>query len=606
MQKKNLLLLALLLLSTMPAALRSQFFVKVTDTNNPIVVEPSGLTYLGTSWVDVDGDERLDLYICGKDIFKNLGNGNFVKLVNSIPLQGSVIGNSWSDYDNDGDTDVFIVAPIQSSSTSHLYRNDGTGMFTKILTGSIADSSANSGWGCSWGDMNNDTYPDLVIAAAFGFNGVNHNNRLYYNNGDGSFTRIDTTNVTDSTDAFTVPMFSDYDQDGDVDLFIGTGPANNIGSLDYLWRNMQKEQSVPYYFSRIDTGVIGTDIVDGQNWNWVDVDNDGDLDGFLTNYSQSIPNRLYRCEGPRYYVRMTAAEVGTIVTDQGLWLTNTWGDFDNDGDQDCYITCDGGNSKYYSNNGSGFFTSIDTLSLVLNGRTFGATAGDYDNDGDLDLYVAGGPVTKSLHRNETNNNNKWVNIRCIGMGPTAGMTNKSALGTIVKVKAMINGMPKWQIREINAQNGFNSMNMLNIHFGLGNAAIIDSVIIKWGGGLTQVFTNVAADKFYKAIEGQGLNEVIIGVSQISTQVPGSYKLHQNYPNPFNPVTKIKFDISKASNVKLMVYDVTGRLVSTPVNGYMQAGEFETDFNSSGLSSGTYFYRLEAEGFTSTKKMVLIK
>jgi hypothetical protein len=586
--------------------LHSQFFVRITDPANPIVAEGLGLAYMGTSWVDVDGDERLDLYIAGKDIFKNLGNGNFIKLTGSIFGQGSVIGNSWADIDNDGDIDLFTVSPFQASSNSHLFLNNGTGVFTKVTTGPISDSLINSGWGCTWGDVNNDTYPDLVIAAAFGFNGINHQNRFYINNGNSTFTRIDTTEFTAANDAYTVPVFSDYDQDGDIDLFIGTGPANNIGDVDHLYRNMLKEQSVPYFFDRIDTGIIATDIVDGQNWNWIDIDNDGDLDAFLTNYSSNIRNRLYKCTSPYTYIKLTAAEAGTIVSDQGAWLSNNWGDFDNDGDIDCFITNDAGASKYYTNNGSGFFTSIDTLSIVLNGRTFGATAGDYDNDGDLDMYVAGGSVTKSLHRNETNNNNKWVNIRCVGMGPQPGMTNKSALGTIVKIKAVINGVPKWQIREINAQNGFNSMNMLNVHFGLGNASVIDSMVIKWGGGLTQTFTNVQPNKFYKAIEGQNINEIFIGINQISSEVPAKFSLGQNYPNPFNPQTKIKFSVSKASDVKITVFDVTGRLISTLVNGFIQAGTFETDFDASKLSSGTYFYKLETEGFNETKKMILVK
>ncbi len=598
--------LSLLFLFHFSGSTSAQFFVKVTDASNPIVNEALSGNYIGASWIDVDSDGLLDLYISRKDIFRNLGNGNFMKVSGSLPLQGPVLGNSWADYDNDGDPDLFVITTIQANPTSHLFRNDGNFVFTKILSGSIADSTVNTGWGCVWGDINNDTYADLFLAAAYNFNGVLHENRLYYNNGNGTFTRIDSTQTTDSLDAFTIPMFSDYDQDGDIDLFIGTGPANSIGGRDYIYRNYLKEQNVPYYFNRIDTGIIGTDIVDGQNWNWIDIDNDGDLDAFLTNYSTNIRNRLYRCEGPRYYVRMTSAEVGTIVSDAGAWLGNTWGDFDNDGDIDCFITNDAGASRYYSNNGSGFFTRIDTLAININGQTYGTTLGDYDSDGDLDMFIAGTNATKGLYRNETNNNNKWVNINCIGAGPTPGMTNKSALGTIVKIKAVINGVPTWQIREINAQNSFNSMNMLNVHFGLNSATVIDSMIVKWGGGLQQVFTNVTPNKFYRLVEGQGLNEVIIGISQTGTEIPGSYKLEQNYPNPFNPVTKIRFSIPKTSIVKLAVYDVTGKLVSELVDGELTAGEYEADFNASRFTSGVYFYTLQAGSFMETKKLVLIK
>jgi len=598
------ILVILFIISGQP--LLSQFFVKVTDASNPIVTEGLTGNYIGASWVDIDNDERLDLYVSRKDIFKNLGNGNFTKLVNSIPFQGLAQGNSWADYDNDGYIDFFAVSTNQTAANSHLFRNNGNGTFSKILTGSIADSVANTGWGCVWGDINNDAHADLLIVAASGFGGVNHPNRLFYNNGDGTFTRIDTTDVTAVNDAYTVPMFSDFDQDGDIDIFIGTGPANNIGDEDYLYRNLLKEQNVPYFFDRIDTGDIGTDIVDGQNWNWIDIDNDGDLDGFLTNYSQSINNRLYRCEGPYYYVKMTSAEVGTIVSDPGAYLTNTWGDFDNDGDIDCFVTNDAGLSKYYTNNGSGFFTRIDTLSIIVNGQSYGAVSGDYDNDGDLDMFIAGTNATRGLHRNETNNNNKWVNIKCVGSGPAGGFSNKTALGTIVKIKAVINNNPVWQIREVNAQNSFNSMNALNVHFGLGNATVIDSLIIKWPRGLVQTYTNVTPERFYKAIEGQGLNEIVIGITQTSHEVPGSYSLSQNYPNPFNPVTRIRFELPTGGNVTLDVYDVTGRKISTLLSSELKAGTYETDFDGFGISSGVYFYRLSSGDFIETKKMLMIK
>jgi hypothetical protein len=148
--------------------------------------------------------------------------------------------------------------------------------------------------------------------------------------------------------------------------------------------------------------------------------------------------------------------------------------------------------------------------------------------------------------------------------------------------------------------------MLNVHFGLHNASVIDSMIVKWGGGLTQVFTNVTPNKFYKLIEGQGLSEVVIGISQVGTQLPNVFKLEQNYPNPFNPVTKIRFSIPKYSNVKLFVYDVTGRLVTELVNSELTAGEYETDFNALNITSGVYFYTLQAGSFTDTKKLIVVK
>ena len=85
-----------------------------------------------------------------------------------------------------------------------------------------------------------------------------------------------------------------------------------------------------------------------------------------------------------------------------------------------------------------------------------------------------------------------------------------------------------------------------------------------------------------------------------------YKLNQNYPNPFNPNTKIVFDIMKNGLVKLKVFDITGKEIATLLNGIKQAGRYEAEFDGTALASGVYFYRLEAEGFTDMKKMLLVK
>ncbi|MFA5403382.1 MAG: T9SS type A sorting domain-containing protein [Ignavibacteria bacterium] len=85
-----------------------------------------------------------------------------------------------------------------------------------------------------------------------------------------------------------------------------------------------------------------------------------------------------------------------------------------------------------------------------------------------------------------------------------------------------------------------------------------------------------------------------------------YKLYQNYPNPFNPTTNIKFSLPKSGFVELRVYDILGKEIMTLVNEKLQAGEYEITFNRSGLSNGIYFYKLETEKFSETKKMILIK
>ncbi|HMS64807.1 MAG TPA: choice-of-anchor J domain-containing protein [Ignavibacteria bacterium] len=102
------------------------------------------------------------------------------------------------------------------------------------------------------------------------------------------------------------------------------------------------------------------------------------------------------------------------------------------------------------------------------------------------------------------------------------------------------------------------------------------------------------------------NRSTIGISSIGTNVPTKFSLNQNYPNPFNPSTKITFDLAKSSNVKLTVYNSLGQKVLNIFEGFKTAGSYEAKFDGSTLSSGTYFYRLETDFFTDTKKMQLVK
>jgi hypothetical protein len=99
---------------------------------------------------------------------------------------------------------------------------------------------------------------------------------------------------------------------------------------------------------------------------------------------------------------------------------------------------------------------------------------------------------------------------------------------------------------------------------------------------------------------------LTGVEPVSGNIPEKFELFQNYPNPFNPVTTIKFDIPDNSNVKLSVFDMLGREVKVLLNENKVAGSYSLDFNAAELSSGTYFYKLEAGKYTDIKKMVLIK
>jgi hypothetical protein len=103
-----------------------------------------------------------------------------------------------------------------------------------------------------------------------------------------------------------------------------------------------------------------------------------------------------------------------------------------------------------------------------------------------------------------------------------------------------------------------------------------------------------------------LQDEVLGIKEISSNVPETYSLSQNYPNPFNPTTTIRFSLKETGVVSLKVYNVIGQLVTTLVNGQKPAGTYEYNFDASSLSSGIYFYTIKAGDFTQTRKMILMK
>ena len=109
----------------------------------------------------------------------------------------------------------------------------------------------------------------------------------------------------------------------------------------------------------------------------------------------------------------------------------------------------------------------------------------------------------------------------------------------------------------------------------------------------------------RSIYSVDVSSIVVGVHNIS-QIAETYSLSQNYPNPFNPSTKIQFSIPKSGNVKIMVYDITGKEAKVLVNERKEIGQYEVEFNGSSLASGVYFYRIEAGDFREAKRMVLVK
>ncbi len=600
-------LLSIIVSGFMCGISNSQTFTKITTGS---FVNDGGASR-SVNFVDYDSDGDLDLYVSnGKRfgqksfLYRNDG-GSFVRVLGAGPVNDSLPfdGASWGDFDNDGKIDMCAVTWYDSVSV--LYKNDGAGVFTFLGSSPIVTDRGFSET-CSWGDYDNNGLIDLLISNSDGFG--TYRNKLYKNNGSGNFSRIDSGAIyLDINTPSRGINWIDIDGDGDQDLFVCVEANGN----ELMYKNNGNG-----YFTNVE-GIPPT-ANGGTSWSssWGDFDNDGDFDLFVTNH-ENQKNRLYKNEGNFNFTEITA---DTIVNTPGYSACSGWGDYDNDGDLDMFVT-----QAYKSPNapllnqlyknrlmetGTASFERIGSGDLVNDaGYSYGFAWGDWDSDGDLDIFTA-----RTYGENQNNsaflnggNANKWMEIKLIGT-----TTNKSAIGTKVRIKAVINGSPVWLVREVSGQSGYCGQN-LDLHFGLGNATVVDSIRVEWQTGPSQHFTNVNPNQILTILEGSG----IIGIHQNGTEIPEGFNLHQNYPNPFNPSTKIKFSIpllrgvdgalGARRDVSLIIYDMLGKKITTLVNKQQLApGNYEVDFDGSKFASGVYFYKLEAGNYKAVKKMILVK
>jgi len=359
----------------------------------------------GVAWGDYDNDGDLDLYVANYNeanvLYRNNGDGTFTDVTSEagVGCISHSYGVAWGDYDNDGDLDLYVA----NYGANVLYRNNGDGTFTDV-TSEAGVSCTGSSLGVAWGDYDNDGDLDLYVANHY------EANVLYKNNGDGTFTDVTGAAGVGCTGSSYGVAWGDYDNDGDLDLYVTNYEAN------VLYRN---NGDGTFTDVTSEAGVSCTGSSRGVAWG--DYDNDGDLDLYVANYNEA--NVLYRNNGDGTFTDVTS-EAGVGCTGHSLGVA--WGDYDNDGDLDLYVTNDGAN-VLYRNNGDGTFTMVGA-GVGCTGSSYGVAWGDYDNDGHLDLYVANSGANV-LYRNNGNLNH-WLQIRLHGT-----ISNRSAIGTKVKVIA---------------------------------------------------------------------------------------------------------------------------------------------------------------------------
>ena len=202
----------------------------------------------------------------------------------------------------------------------------------------------------------------------------------------------------------------------------------------------------------------------------------------------------------------------------------------------------------------------------------------------------------------TNAGLQWDSINTFANHSILNLESLPSTGTVFGVGNLLDSMmvatKLSTIKTTNNGANWILQDINQITYGIGLTLIDQNNFMMCGGDIN---STPMIPRIFKSTNGGN-----VFVNEIGSTVPSSYSLGQNYPNPFNPITNVKFSIVNSANIKIVVYDVMGKEVQTLVNERLQPGTYETSFNGSILNSGVYFYKLVTDGFTETKRMLLVK
>lgn len=259
------------------------------------------------------------------------------------------------------------------------------------------------------------------------------------------------------------------------------------------------------------------------------------------------------------------------------WVS-TYNGSGNDADYGRCITFDGSGNVYATGAGIQTGTNYDYVTIKYNSSGAQQWASTYNGPGNGIDYPYGLAID--------NSGNVYVSGLSTGSG---------TFWDYATAKYNSSGVQQWAQRYDGPVSGDDGV------YGMGVDNSGNVYVTGWSAGAAGNIKDYATVKYSQTV----------GIKPISSEIPGEYNLHQNYPNPFNPVTKIEFSLPLPSeggvqDIKLAIFDVLGREISTLVNEQLNPGKYEVEWDASNYPSGVYYYKLMASDFTESKKMVLVK
>lgn len=456
---------------------------------------PAGPWKQGATFVDVNNDGRLDLYVCRFGapnlLYVNQGDGTFKEeaAARGLAIVDASNQAAFADYDRDGFLDVYLQTNVldgeahPNGQRDYLFHNKGDGTFTDV-TDHARISGETQGHSATWWDYNEDGWPDLYVA-----NDFKDPDQLYRNNGDGTFTNVLSWVVPHTPHSSMGADLGDVNNDGHIDLLV----ADMAATTRYKdQRGMAKVRAglpdadanpnaAPQYMRNalfLNTGtshmleaafLTGLDATD---WTWTvrleDLDNDGWIDPLFTNgmvrelHGVDLLNRLLPLENLTERTRLMRAS--PPLTEHNL---------------------------VFRNRGDLLFENVSAAwGLDQLGVSFGGALGDLDGDGDLDFVFANYEGEVTVCRNDSDTGHRVI------FDLHGTVSNRYGIGSVIQVQTSKAN----QVRPLLLARGYLSSSEPAVHFGLGEAETITRVLVHWPSGIVQTFENLSADRRYEITE----------------------------------------------------------------------------------------------------------